>query len=414
MEKTAPIAAAQPVAPSARPAVRRGYYGPYGGQFVAETLMPVLQELERAFDSIKEDREFLAEYHDLLKNYVGRATPLTYAKRLSEQLGGAKIYLKREDLNHTGAHKVNNTLGQALLARKMGKKRVIAETGAGMHGVSTATMAALLGMECTVFMGTEDIERQAPNVQRMKWLGAEVIGVSSGTGTLKDAMNEAMRHWVGCAENTFYVIGTVAGPHPYPEMVHWFQSIIGREARAQILEQAGRLPDQVLACVGGGSNAIGIFSGFLDDPSVALVGCEAGGSGVETDFTAATLNVGRVGVLHGNRTWLMQDADGQIQNTHSISAGLDYPGVGPEHSFLRDSGRATYVPVNDDEAVAAFQTLCRMEGIIPALESAHAMAEAIKRAPTLGRDQILLVNLSGRGDKDMENVRRYLAARGEA
>ncbi len=381
-----------------------GHYGIYGGQYVAETLMPALHELTGVFEQAKTDSAFLAEFEGYLRDYVGRESPLYFAQRLSEHLGGAKIYLKREDLNHTGAHKVNNTLGQALLAKRMGKPRVIAETGAGMHGVATATVAALLGLKCEVFMGTEDIHRQAPNVQRMKVLGATVVPVDSGQGTLKDAMNEALRNWVATVRDTFYVIGTVAGPHPYPEMVKFFQSVIGTEARRQILEKEGRLPDEVIACVGGGSNAMGIFAGFLDDAAVRLIGVEAGGDGLATGRHAASINAKQVGILHGNKTYLMQDADGQVQLTHSVSAGLDYPGVGPEHAHLNDIGRAQYTVIDDPDAIRAFDLLCRTEGIIPALESAHAVAEAVRRAPTMGSDQILVVNLSGRGDKDMENV----------
>lgn len=382
----------------------QGHYGVYGGQYVAETLMPALQELTTIFEACRSDPAFLDEFHGLLRDYVGRESPLYLARRLSEHCGGARIYLKREDLNHTGAHKINNTLGQGLLARRMKKPRLIAETGAGMHGVATATVAALLGMRCDVFMGTEDIERQAPNVQRMNALGARVIPVASGTGTLKDAMNEALRDWVATVRDTFYVIGTVAGPHPYPAMVRFFQSVIGEEARAQILAKEGRLPDAVIACVGGGSNAMGLFAGFIDDAEVSLVGVEAGGRGIETGEHAASICAGTVGILHGNKTYLLQDKDGQIRTTHSVSAGLDYPGVGPEHAYLHDSGRATYCTINDREAIAAFDLLCRTEGIIPALESAHALAEAIRQAPLLSPDQILLVNLSGRGDKDMDNV----------
>jgi tryptophan synthase beta chain len=381
-----------------------GHYGIYGGQYVAETLMPALHELTEVYNDAKEDPAFLAEFNSYLRDYVGRESPLYYAERLTAHLGGAKIYLKREDLNHTGAHKVNNTLGQALLAKRMGKPRVIAETGAGMHGVATATVAALLGLKCEVFMGTEDIHRQAPNVQRMGVLGATVVPVDSGQGTLKDAMNEALRNWVATVRDTFYVIGTVAGPHPYPEMVKFFQSVIGTESRRQILEHEGRLPDEVIACVGGGSNAMGIFAGFQDDEGVALIGVEAGGDGIATGRHAASINAGQVGVLHGNKTYLMQDAEGQVQLTHSVSAGLDYPGVGPEHSYLNDIGRAQYTMIDDPDAIRAFDLLCLTEGIIPALESAHAVAEAIRRAPTMSKDQVIIVNLSGRGDKDMENV----------
>ena len=388
------------------------HYGIYGGQYVAETLMAPLKELELAYEAAKADPSFAKELADILRDYVGRESPLTYAKRLSEHLGGARIYLKREDLNHTGAHKVNNTIGQALLARRMGKRRLIAETGAGMHGVATATVAALFGLECEVYMGALDVERQAPNVERMKMLGAKVNAVSEGSATLKDAMNEALRDWVANCDDTLYVIGTVAGPAPYPEMVRDFQSVIGKEARRQCLEKLGRLPDEAIACVGGGSNAIGLFAGFIDDPSVKLVGVEAGGKGLATGEHAASINGGRLGVLHGSKTMLLQTADGNIIDTYSVSAGLDYPGVGPEHCHLHDIGRAEYSVINDDEAVAAFDALCRFEGIIPALESSHALAEAIKRAPKLDKDKILLVNLSGRGDKDMENIMRYKASKG--
>ncbi|MBR4476500.1 MAG: tryptophan synthase subunit beta [Kiritimatiellae bacterium] len=388
------------------------HYGIYGGQYVAETLMAPLKELELAYESAKADPSFAKELADILRDYVGRESPLTCAKRLSDHLGGARIYLKREDLNHTGAHKVNNTIGQALLARRMGKRRLIAETGAGMHGVATATVAALFGLDCEVYMGALDVERQAPNVERMKMLGAKVHAVSEGSATLKDAMNEALRDWVANCDDTFYVIGTVAGPAPYPEMVRDFQSVIGKEARRQCLEKLGRLPDEAIACVGGGSNAIGLFAGFIDDPAVKLVGVEAGGKGIASGEHAASINGGRLGVLHGSKTMLLQTADGNIIDTYSVSAGLDYPGVGPEHCHLHDIGRAEYSVINDDEAVAAFDALCRFEGIIPALESSHALAEAIKRAPKLDRDKILLVNLSGRGDKDMENIMRYKASKG--
>jgi len=383
------------------------HFGIYGGQYIAETLMPTLIELEREYLKAKEDPEFLAEYRALLADYVGRESPLYYAKRLSESLGGARIYLKREDLNHTGAHKVNNTIGQALLARRMGKTRLIAETGAGMHGVGTATVAALFGMECDVFMGAVDIARQAPNVERMKTLGARVIPVESGSATLKDAMNEAIRNWVATAENTFYVIGTVAGPHPYPAMVRDFQSVIGTESRRQILDKTGKLPAEVLACVGGGSNAMGIFSAFLDDKAVKLTGVEAGGKGVETGEHAASINGGRVGVLHGCKTYLLQTDDGQIIEAYSVSAGLDYPGVGPEHSYLADLGRVEYTVINDDEAIAAFDTLSKMEGIIPALESSHAIAQALKNAKRYSPEESIIVCLSGRGDKDMDNIAKY-------
>ena len=383
------------------------HYGIYGGQYIAETLMTPIHELEAAYEDAKNDPAFHAEFEALLKDYVGRESPLTEARRLSDHLGGARILLKREDLNHTGAHKVNNTIGQALLAKRMGKKRLIAETGAGMHGVATATVAALFGMECEVFMGAIDVERQAPNVERMKMLGAKVRAVSEGSATLKDAMNEALRDWTTNCDDTFYVIGTVAGPYPYPAMVRDFQSVIGKEARRQCLDKYGRLPDQAIACVGGGSNAMGLFAGFIDDPEVKLVGVEAGGKGIATGEHAASINGGVVGVLHGAKTYLLQTPDGQIIDTYSISAGLDYPGVGPEHAYLADTKRAEYVAINDDEAVAAFDALCRFEGIIPALESSHALAEAIKRAPSLPKDTLLLVNLSGRGDKDMDSILKY-------
>lgn len=383
------------------------HYGKYGGQYVAETLMAPLKELEAAYEAAKNDPEFHREFEELLRDYVGRESPLTCARRLSEHLGGATILLKREDLNHTGAHKVNNTIGQALLAKRMGKRRLIAETGAGMHGVATATVAALFGMPCEIYMGAVDVERQSPNVERMKMLGAKVHAVSEGGGTLKDAMNEALRDWVANCDETFYIIGTVAGPAPYPEMVRDFQSVIGREARRQCLEKYGRLPDEAIACVGGGSNAIGLFAGFIDDSQVKLVGVEAGGRGIASGEHAASINGGRLGVLHGAKTMLLQTDDGNVIDTYSVSAGLDYPGVGPEHCHLHDIGRAEYTVINDDEAVDAFDALCRFEGIIPALESSHALAEAIKRAPKLGRDKLLLVNLSGRGDKDMENIMRY-------
>ena len=383
------------------------HFGIYGGQYIAETLMPTLIELEREYLKAKEDPEFRREMQYLLADYVGRESPLYYAKRLSDYAGGAKIYLKREDLNHTGAHKINNTIGQALLARRMGKTRLIAETGAGMHGVGTATVAALFGMECDVFMGAVDVERQAPNVERMKTLGARVIPVTTGSATLKDAMNEAIRNWVATSENTFYVIGTVAGPHPYPAMVKEFQSVIGIESRRQILAKTGKLPKEVLACVGGGSNALGMFAGFLDDREVKLTGVEAGGRGVETGEHAASICGGRVGVLHGCKTYLLQTDDGQIVEAYSVSAGLDYPGVGPEHSYLADTGRVRYTTINDDEAVAAFDLLSRQEGIIPALESSHAVAEALKVAKNYGREDAIIVCLSGRGDKDMDNIRNY-------
>ncbi|QSH41354.1 tryptophan synthase subunit beta [Lentisphaerota bacterium ZTH] len=385
----------------------KGFYGIYGGQYVAETLMPALHELEKAYEKYKEDPDFNSELKEYLRDYIGRPSPLYLAHRLSEHCGGARIYLKREDLNHTGAHKVNNTIGQALLAKYMGKKRLIAETGAGMHGVATATVAALFGMECEVFMGAEDVRRQAPNVQRMEALGAKIYAVTSGSSTLKDAMNEAIRNWIKTVDNTFYVIGTVAGPHPYPEMVRHFQSIIGEETRRQIKLKTSRLPDEVIACVGGGSNAMGIFAGFVDDEKVKLIGVEAGGSGLDSGEHAASITGGRTGVLHGCKTKLLQTDDGQIVPTHSVSAGLDYPGVGPEHSHLADIERAEYVVIEDSEAVAAFDLLCRTEGIIPALESSHAIAEAVKRAPKMSADQIIIVNLSGRGDKDMQSVMEF-------
>ncbi len=391
---------------------KQTHYGIYGGQYVAETLMTPILELEKAYDEAKNDPAFQAEFEALLKDYVGRESPLTEAKRLSDHLGGARILLKREDLNHTGAHKVNNTIGQALLARRMGKKRLIAETGAGMHGVATATVAALFGMECEIFMGAIDVERQAPNVARMKMLGAKVRAVSEGSATLKDAMNEALRDWTANCDDTFYVIGTVAGPYPYPAMVRDFQSVIGKEARRQCLDKYGKLPDQAIACVGGGSNAMGLFAGFIDDPSVKLVGAEAGGKGISTGEHAASINGGVVGVLHGAKTYLLQTPAGQIIDTYSISAGLDYPGVGPEHAYLADTGRAEYTSITDEEAVAAFDALCRYEGIIPALESSHALAEAIKRAPTLPKDALLLVNLSGRGDKDMDSILAWKRLKG--
>ncbi len=381
-----------------------GHFGPYGGVFVAETLIAALDELRSAYEAAQKDTAFLAEFNYELKHYVGRPSPIYHARRWSGILGGAQIYLKREDLNHTGAHKVNNCIGQALLARRMGKPRVIAETGAGQHGVATATVAARYGMECVVYMGSEDVKRQAANVYRMKLLGATVVPVESGSKTLKDALNEAMRDWVTNVHNTFYIIGTVAGPHPYPMMVRDFQAVIGEECLTQMPDMAGRQPDAVIACVGGGSNAMGIFYPYIPVEGVRLIGVEAAGEGVETGRHAASLTAGVPGVLHGNRTYLLQDADGQIIDTHSISAGLDYPGVGPEHAYLKDSGRAEYVPVTDAEALKAFHDLCRLEGIIPALESSHALAYAAKLAPTLGKDKILLVNLSGRGDKDMHTV----------
>ncbi|TSA20973.1 MAG: tryptophan synthase subunit beta [Betaproteobacteria bacterium] len=381
-----------------------GHFGPYGGSFVAETLVAALDELKREYAAAKDDPDFQAEFHHELRHYVGRPSPIYHAKNWSDRLGGAQIFLKREDLNHTGAHKINNAIGQALLARRMGKKRVIAETGAGMHGVATATVAARYGMECVVYMGAEDIQRQAPNVYRMKLLGARVVAVESGSKTLKDALNEAMRDWVTHVESTFYILGTAAGPHPYPTLVRDFQCVIGEESKVQMAEMLGRQPDAVIACVGGGSNAIGIFYPYIGVEGVRLIGVEAGGSGIASGRHAAPLNAGTPGVLHGFRSYLMQDANGQIIETHSISAGLDYPGVGPEHSWLKDIGRAEYVAINDDEAMAAFHSLCRLEGIIPALESSHALAHAAKIAPTMDKDQILLVNLSGRGDKDINTV----------
>src|SRR3954463_5334003 len=382
----------------------RGHCGPYGGVFVAETLTAALDELRAAYERARGDAAFQAEFKYELKHYVGRPSPVYHAKRLSLECGGAQIYIKREDLNHTGAHKINNTIGQSLLARRMKKPRVIAETGAGMHGVATATVAARYGMECVVYMGSEDVKRQAQNVYRMKLLGASVVPVESGSKTLKDALNEAMRDWVTNVDRTFYIIGTVAGPHPYPMMVRDFQSVIGEECLEQMPELAGRQPDAVIACVGGGSNAMGIFYPYIKDEKVRLIGVEAAGEGLASGKHAASLTAGKPGVLHGNRTYLLQDANGQIIETHSVSAGLDYPGVGPEHAWLKDSGRASYVSITDEEALAAFHACCRIEGIIPALESAHALAYATKLAPTLSRDKILLVNLSGRGDKDMATV----------
>lgn len=382
----------------------RGHFGPYGGVFVAETLMEPIEELRLAYQRYMKDPVFLNELDQDLQHYVGRPSPIYHAERLSRHLGGAQIYLKREDLNHTGAHKVNNTIGQALLAKRMGKTRIIAETGAGQHGVATATVAARLGLECVVYMGAVDVARQAPNVLRMRLLGAEVVPVSSGSKTLKDALNEAMRDWVTNVDNTFYIIGTVAGPHPYPAMVRDFQAVIGRESRQQMLERTGRLPDALVACVGGGSNAIGLFYPFIGDQAVRMYGVEAAGEGIETGRHSAPLNAGRPGVLHGNRTYLIEDDDGEIIETHSISAGLDYPGVGPEHAWLKDSHRAEYVAITDDEAMQGFHTLTRMEGIIPALESSHAVAYAMKLAPTLSQDQQILINLSGRGDKDINTI----------
>ncbi len=384
-----------------------GHFGQFGGIYMAETLIPAVEELRQQYLHYQNDPEFKAELAYELKHYVGRPSPIYHAKRLSEHLGGAQIYLKREDLNHTGAHKINSAMGQALLARRMGKKRVIAETGAGMHGVATATVAARFGMECIVYMGAEDIQRQAPNVFRMKLLGATVVPVESGSKTLKDACNEAIRDWVTNVENTFYIFGTAAGPHPYPMMVRDFQCVIGDEAKIQMPEMIGRQPDAVIACVGGGSNAIGLFHPYIEMPEVQIIGVEAGGHGIETGMHAAPLTANaKVGVLHGNKVNLMQDENGQIAETHSISAGLDYPGVGPEHCLLKEIGRAQYVASNDDEAIAAFDALCRFEGIIPALESSHALAHAMKIAPSMSSDKVLLVNLSGRGDKDMNTVAR--------
>ena len=381
-----------------------GHFGQYGGRFVAETLMGPLDELEEAYHRYIKDPEFIEEFEHDLKHFVGRPSPLYHARRWSELLGGAQIYLKREDLNHTGAHKINNTVGQALLARRMGKKRIIAETGAGQHGVASATVAARYGMECIVYMGAEDIQRQAINVFRMKLLGATVVAVEAGSRTLKDALNEAMRDWVTNVDDTFYIIGTVAGPHPYPAMVRDFNSVVGREARQQCLDMTGRLPEAIIACVGGGSNAIGLFHDFLDDPEVAIYGVEAAGDGIATGRHAAPLNAGKAGVLHGNRTYLMEDNYGQITETHSISAGLDYPGVGPEHAWLKDTGRANYVAVTDTEALQAFHDLTLIEGIIPALESSHALAYTAKLARDMDKDSIILANLSGRGDKDIHTV----------
>lgn len=385
-----------------------GMFGIFGGRFVAETLMPLILELQQAYETAKNDPEFKAELNALSTFYAGRPSKLYYAEGLSKHLGGAKIYFKREDLNHTGSHKINNCLGQILLAKRMGKTRIIAETGAGQHGVASATVAARFGLPCIVYMGATDVERQKPNVFRMKLLGAEVKPVSAGNGTLKDAMNEALRDWVTNVEDTYYLIGTAAGPHPYPELVRDFQSVIGTEARQQILEQEGRLPDVIVAAVGGGSNAIGLFHPFLDDASVKIVGVEAGGRGLEGEEHCASMSAGRPGVLHGNRTYLLQNADGQILEGHSVSAGLDYPGVGPEHSWLKDSGRVDYVPILDNEALDAFQLCTRTEGIIPALESAHAIAQAVKIAPTMGKDKVMIVNLSGRGDKDVHTVGKLL------
>jgi len=382
----------------------RGHFGPYGGMFVAETLIPPIQELNAAYQKYLQDPEFIAELDADLQHYVGRPSPLYYAERWSRELGGAQIYLKREDLNHTGSHKINNTVGQALLAKRMGKTRIIAETGAGQHGVATATVAARLGLECVVYMGAVDVARQSLNVYRMKLLGATVVAVESGSKTLKDALNEALRDWVTNVDNTFYIIGTVAGPHPYPAMVRDFQAIIGRETKQQCLDMTGKMPDALVACVGGGSNAIGLFYPFIEDESVKLIGVEAAGDGVSSGRHSAPLCAGRPGVLHGNRTYLMADDDGEIIETHSISAGLDYPGVGPEHAWLKDTGRAQYVNITDNEALDGFYALTRMEGIIPALESSHAMAYTMKLAPTMRKDEIIIINLSGRGDKDMQTM----------
>ena len=386
----------------------RGHFGPYGGRFVAETLMEPLRELEAAYNMLKVDPAFRAELDKDLALYVGRPSPLYPAERLTKKWGGAQIFLKREDLNHTGAHKINNTVGQALLAKHLGKSRIIAETGAGQHGVASATIAARLGLKCVVYMGADDVERQSPNVYRMKLLGAEVVPVQSGTKTLKDALNEALRDWVTNVSNTFYVIGTAAGPHPYPMLVRDFQSIIGKEARAQILKQEGRLPDVLVAAIGGGSNAIGLFHPFLEDEGVRMIGVEAGGHGVDTPMHAASLSGGQPGILHGNRTYLLQNDDGQIIDAHSISAGLDYPGIGPEHAWLKESGRVEYTSVTDTEALDGFQLLCRTEGIIPALEPAHAIAAVMKVAPTMPKDSVILVNLCGRGDKDIFSVAEHL------
>jgi tryptophan synthase beta chain len=385
-----------------------GRFGIFGGRFVAETLMPLILDLQAHWDRAKEDPQFQAELEDLNTHYTGRPSPLYFAERLTEELGGAKIYFKRDELNHTGSHKINNCVGQILLARRMNKSRIIAETGAGQHGVAAATVAARFGLPCVVYMGATDVERQAPNVFRMKLLGAEVIPVTAGNGTLKDAMNEALRDWVTNVESTYYLIGTAAGPHPYPELVRDFQSVIGREAREQLMEREGRLPDMLVAAVGGGSNAIGLFHPFLDDEGVQIVGVEAGGKGLDTMEHCASLTAGRPGVLHGNRTYLLQDGDGQIEEGHSISAGLDYPGIGPEHSWLKESGRVEYVPIMDHEALEAFQRLTRVEGIIPALEPAHALAEVIKRAPAMGKDKIIVMNLCGRGDKDVFTAAKHL------
>ena len=389
----------------------RGRFGQFGGRYVAETLMPLLLELEQAYESAKKDPEFMAEWRWLLKDYVGRPSPLWLARRLTEHLGGAKVYFKREELNHTGAHKINAVLGQILLAKRMGRHRILAETGAGQHGVATATACALFGMKCVVYMGATDVERQAPHVFRMKLLGAEVVPVTAGAGTLKDAMNEALRDWVANIHDTYYCIGTVAGPHPYPQMVRDFQCVVGEETRAQILEMEGRLPDALVCAVGGGSSAMGLFHPFLDDKDVAIWGVEAAGRGMDTKEHAASLNRGRPGVLHGNLTYLLQDEGGQIQEAHSISAGLDYPGIGPEHSWLHETGRATYVGITDDEALEAFQLCSKLEGIIPALESSHGLAQVMKLAPTMDKDKIIVLNLSGRGDKDIFTVAHHLGVK---
>ncbi len=386
----------------------RGHFGQFGGRYVAETLMPLILDLERKYRAAQADPEFQREFDDLLEHYVGRPSPLYFAERLTEALGGGQIWFKREELNHTGAHKINNCIGQILLAIRMGKTRIIAETGAGQHGVATATVCARFGLPCTIFMGATDVARQQPNVFRMKLLGAEVVPVTSGAATLKDAMNEAMRHWVANVHDTFYIIGTAAGPHPYPELVRDFQSVIGKEARAQMLARTGKLPDLLLAAVGGGSNAIGLFHPFLDDPTVKMIGIEAAGHGIDSGKHAASLTGGAPGVLHGNKTYLLQDEDGQITEAHSISAGLDYPGIGPEHSWLYESGRVEYLPITDDEALEAFQLCCKLEGIIPALESSHALAALPKVAKDYGEDQIILVNVSGRGDKDIFTVAEHL------
>lgn len=390
---------------------KKGHFGTFGGRYAAETLMPVLIELEKAYNEAKKDKSFKQEFNYYLKEYSGRETPLYFARRLTENLGGAKIYLKREDLGHTGSHKINNTLGQALLARRMGKKKVIAETGAGQHGVATATVAALFGMECKIFMGTEDIVRQSPNVFRMKILGADVVPVESGTNTLKDAMNEAMRYWVSSVRDTFYIIGTTAGPHPYPMMVRDFQSVIGRETKRQIMKKEGRLPDVLIACIGGGSNAMGLFYPFKDCREIKMTGVEAGGKGVSTGMHAASISAGKIGVLHGNKTYLLQDENGQIKDAYSIAAGLDYPGVGPEHGYFHSTGRVNYVAVDDSEAIDAFLKLSKYEGIIPAMESSHAVAYAMKLAPSMGKDKIIVINLSGRGDKDAAVIAEKMEAK---